>query len=142
MSTSIGYIAVQCVQQTSLCGIYTDIVNGSTWVLDVRAVGNQTFRVRKVIHNGPMGIQLLHNSELVVVSEHPSESVLIRRVAPECSLSGVVRGRKYILFAAQGKSEDDYSLVGGPLPRSKKLVKSIKALLSEHYGKPSSCSQL
>ena len=135
---------MQGVQQISLDGINTDIVHGSTWVLDVRAVGNHTFRVRKVIHSsggGPMGIHL-HNSELVVVSEHPSESVLVRRVAPECSLSGVVRGRKYILFTTHGKSEDEYSLVGGPLPRSKKLVKSIKALLSEYYGKPSSCSQL
>ena len=116
------------------------MVLGSTWILDVRALGNQTLRVRKVIHtstNSPKGIQLHSMLELLAADHHPSSSsrsVFVRKVSPECQQPTLVQGRRYILFTRDNIYEE-ISLMGWPLPRSKKLVKSIKALLSEQYGK-------
>ena len=51
--------------------------------------------------------------------------------------SSLKAGRRYLAFISrkQGTSSGDYNLLCKPMPRSRQLVKSVKALLSKKIGK-------
>ena len=51
--------------------------------------------------------------------------------------SSLKAGRRYLAFISrkQGGTSGDYSLLCKPMPRSRQLVKSVKALLSKKIGK-------
>ena len=81
------------------------------------------------------------NERIVSFTGSPRQKTLTprrqRRDHQHSCQSSLKAGRRYLAFInrKQGSSSGDYNLLCKPMPRSRQLVKSVKALLSKKIGK-------